>query len=310
MAPRSSLRSSVKAVVEAALASRPLALLSRRLRAGARLTLAYHNVVVGTEDRVVGDNSLHLRFDRLLEHLDTLRDRGLGVCPLGATRDVGERVAEVSISFDDACAGALRHAVPALAARGIPVTVFVAPGLLGCAAPWWDRLADPALGEIPASIRERALGEFKGRHAVVMGAAERFGWPIQPPNPACRIATLDELDAALEAHPGLMVGAHSWDHPNLAALDGVELTRELVRPLAWLRARWPERTVPWLAYPYGLESPAVRLAVREAGYVGALLVRGGWQRSLADPFGTPRLNVSSGLSSNGFRARLSGWISS
>ena len=156
--------------------------------------------------------------------------------------------------------------------------------------------------------RRRALREFRGRQDVVLDTASRLGWPVAPPDPRFRIAAAEEIDEALKIHPGLSLGAHSWHHPNLARLTALELTEELTRPLEWLQARWPTRTIPWLAYPYGLESPSVRRAVAAAGYEGAVLVAGGWHGRRVDPFGIPRYNVTSGLSTKGFQARLSGLL--
>ena len=123
-----------------------------------------------------------------------------------------------------------------------------------------------------------------------------------------RMRVTFEVDLALRAHQDLTLGSHSWGHPNLTCLSGQDLQDELTQPIRWLRDRWPGRSIPWLAYPYGLESQGVRLAASTAGYRGGLRVTGGWSRDEGNPFAFPRLNVSSGLSLNGFRARLAGFL--
>lgn len=309
MALNSTIRLQLKNIVESTLSSPPLASVGLRLRVRSRLNLAYHNVVDRPAKSSTGDTSLHLPISGFIAQLDAIQEARLVVRRVDEPRDPNGATAEVAVTFDDACAGALSMAVPLLAERGIPATIFVAPGLLGGSAPWWDRLAVASQGAVPPAVRDIALGQLKGRHEVVMAAAALRGWPTLEPDRSLRIATEREIETALGAHPKLTVGAHSWYHPNLTSLTEAELDDELARPLAWLRQRWPERIIPWLAYPYGLESPTVRRAASGAGYEGGLLVRGGWYREAPDPFGTPRLNVGSGLSINGFKARLNGFIS-
>jgi hypothetical protein len=66
---------------------------------------------------------------------------------------------------------------------------------------------------------------------------------------------------------------------------------------------------PWLAYPYGLASPSVAAAARGAGYTGALAIDGGWwPREVADRFMLRRWNAPAGISIEGFRLRLGGWL--
>lgn len=228
--------------------------------------------------------------------------------PLQAPLTAGSTRPEVAVTFDDAYAEAMAIAVPELAARGIPATVFVAPGILGSPSMWWDLLALPPDGVMGPGVRERALGQHRGEHAAIVAAMMPAGPAGAPPAPALRIATERELGTALAAHPGLTVGAHTWGHPNLTRLAAAELEEELVRPLEWLRSRWRDRTVAWLAYPYGLASPALVPAVERAGYAGSVLVQGGWQRPDSPAHATPRFNVSAGLSTPGFGARLNGYL--
>ena len=116
------------------------------------------------------------------------------------------------------------------------------------------------------------------------------------------MATEEELRSAIRT--GLVtLGSHSWSHPNLAALDEVELSGELSRPLEWLRSRF-EGVVPWISYPYGCSSPHVERAARALGYVAGLLIDGGWIRApMRRPFALPRRNIPAGLSGPGFSLR-------
>src|SRR5262249_6781191 len=150
-----------------------------------------------------------------------------------------------------------------LGRRGMPATVFVAPGLLG-GYTWWDVLGEANAGVIPDDARRYAIDELRGdRDRVVTWFAERGGRPgaheVLP-----RIATESQLDAAA-LQPGITFGSHSWSHRNLSALAANELEHELATSLAWLRARYAN-TIPWLTYPYGLASAAVERASEDARF--------------------------------------------
>jgi peptidoglycan/xylan/chitin deacetylase (PgdA/CDA1 family) len=107
-------------------------------------------------------------------------------------------------------------------------------------------------------------------------------------------------------HPGITLGSHTWAHPNLARLTASELQTELTKPLAWLRER-SFNLVPWLSYPYGIATPAVEAAARNAGYSGALVLGGGlFPPARVNRWAVPRENIPAGLSENGFVIRTSG----
>jgi len=273
-----------------------------------RLILSYHNVVAEETPPRHGDRSLHLPLERFREQLDVLTELGIPVLPLcGASLPHASAPPHVVITFDDAYAGALTLAVPELANRSMPATIFVAPGLLGAAAPWWDQLASPNEGAVPEQIRLDALERFRGEGAEILAHAAAEGWERGLCSPEHRIANEDELRLAVAGHGGLTVGTHTWSHPNLEALArGSEeaALRQLTETAYWLQTRFDNRAVPYVAYPYGLESPAVRRIASAAGLAGGLRVSGGWDNLRGDPFGIPRLNVTPGLSRNGFRARV------
>jgi peptidoglycan/xylan/chitin deacetylase (PgdA/CDA1 family) len=269
------------------------------------LVLAYHGVVpVG--ERPCGERSLHLPQATFAAQLDALLATH-DVVPLSASTDGprGKRP-QVVISFDDAYRGAMTVGLDELELRGLPATVFVSPGLFGTRT-WWDRLSDTATGAVPPAARAAALSAHQGRAERVIGA---FGAGATSLPPWAEIANEDEVRAAA-ARPGVTLGAHTWSHANLTALEPDDFVAELERPLAWLRSVG-QKGIPWLAYPYGLTSPAVARAAASAGYVGAFRIDGGWMPvNAAAPamrYDLPRLNVPSGLSLAGFRLRAAGLL--
>jgi peptidoglycan/xylan/chitin deacetylase (PgdA/CDA1 family) len=279
--------------------------MGRLARRGRVLVLAYHNVVPD-DWRYAGERSLHVRRSQFAAQLDALV-RTHSVLPLheALAGHPAERPVAV-ITFDDAYRGALTCGLPELAARGLPATVFVAPGILGqwC---WWDALANSYSGSIPPALRERCIGKLQGVAEQVLedvGGAR----PLPPPMPEYgHIATEDELAGAVRT-ARVTLGAHGWSHCNLAALaDEQRLREELTRSLHWLRQRFPGAAIPWLAYPYGRSDAKVSQLAADCGYSGGLLISGGWvPRRGGDPFAVPRLNVAAGLSVRGFQLRTSG----
>jgi peptidoglycan/xylan/chitin deacetylase (PgdA/CDA1 family) len=228
------------------------------------------------------------------------------IVPLAALNSapIGPRPRAV-LTFDDAYRGAVTVGVTEIVKRRLPATIFVAPGILGTAT-WWDRLADATTGDVSPTLRDTVLSSHRG---LAREAFAEFGPGSVSLPPWAEIAADHEVRTAA-AEPGITVGAHTWNHPNLTTLGADDLATELSRPLAWLRGLG-DNVLPWLAYPYGLTSPSVADAARRAGYIGAFRVDGGWMRSSPPPpsqqFDLPRMNVPSGLSLNGFRLKVSGF---
>jgi peptidoglycan/xylan/chitin deacetylase (PgdA/CDA1 family) len=298
-----------KTVIERVVVDSGLARLLAVRASGWGLVLAYHNVL---PDGVApaGDRSLHLARSAFVEQIDWIA-RHCAVVPLAdvvADGHGGGR-RRVAITFDDAYRGAVTVALPELARRGLPATMFVVPGAVG-AVPgqghtfWWDRFAS-ADGLDPA-FRTHALDALGGSDQAVGAWATSDGRRPSELGPAFQVASEGELVEAAR-FDGLTLGSHTWSHPNLARVSAADAPGELARPLEWLRARFA-RVLPWLSYPYGIANPALDGAVRGAGYTGAVLVSGGARRAQVDPLRTPRLNVPAGLSVRGLALRFAGLL--
>jgi peptidoglycan/xylan/chitin deacetylase (PgdA/CDA1 family) len=277
-----------------------------RLR-GRTLILAYHGIIPRGE-RAAGERALYVDQHTFGAQLDRVREVAR-VVPLDRVDDEPQNEIRVAISFDDAYQGAVTAGVEELAQRQLPATIFVAPGRLNGHVFWWDALAHRT-GALDPAFRERALGEFDGIDERVRAFAHQSRDAGSDDLPAfARAASVAELDAAVLRHGGITFGSHTWSHPNVARLDAAALREQMERPAEWLRQRYERHYIPWIAYPYGLESPLARDAAARAGYVGGLCITGGWHVATSvSRFARPRLNVSGGLSPNGFGARLNGTI--
>jgi len=296
------LKRPVKAMFERVLAIGAERAVKELGKRGATLVLAYHNIVPDRSRRG-GDTSLHLGFDVFRRQLDLLQrctrvvalDDMVGDEVLATSQDDRPHVA---ISFDDAYADALAVALPELAMRDLPATVFVAPGLLGTTSTWWDSYLGTAPDEAD-SRRNYALNTLAGDAAAIAAYALSRGWIASA---GAVIASEAELARAAMLR-GITFGAHSMTHPNLARLDLGTLKWELATSLEWLRARFSIFR-PWIAYPYGLSNPEVERAAEQAGYLAGFRVEGAWTTRCRSTFARTRLNVPAGVSDRGFLLRL------
>src|SRR5690606_31477793 len=211
------------------------------------LVLAYHNVV--TENKSdYGDASLHLSANLFHQHCEMLASQA-DVVALGAAWSDSPRP-RVAITFDDAYVGAVLNALPMLARRRWPVTVFVAPGMLGGQAFWWDSVICRGRRSLPRDFRARALVEGGGRGPGVMAMADASGFKSARPPAGALTASEQQLREALRESPLLSLGAHTWRHVCLSAVDRAEADREIRASLDWTRG-FGAQGIAQLAYPYG-----------------------------------------------------------
>jgi peptidoglycan/xylan/chitin deacetylase (PgdA/CDA1 family) len=279
----------------------------RRFSGRNGIVLAYHNIVPAG-DVPVGDSSLHLPFPAFKAQVDLLSKTHVIVSLkefLGSGAPYDKPMA--AITFDDAYRGGMELGVTELIGRDIPVTVFVAPGLLDSEGFWWDLVADPSLGEVPAGFRDHAFETLGGRQELILERAGSVDVNRKPLPDLYRPAAAEYLDA-LARHPLVSLGSHTWNHVHLPTVPPGEAAKELQRSRAWLQ----DHSVcePFLlSYPYGAFHEGLEALVREAGYEAAFLVEGGAMRRRdihACSMTIPRLNVPRDLSPEGFQLRVSG----
>lgn len=290
--------------------------LARRCHRDSAVILAYHNILP-SEAPPVGDRSLHLPRSMFARQLDLLvqTHRIVSLERLlrpGESDDTDSRPTAV-LTFDDAYRGALTAGLEELRRRGLPCTVFVAPGKLGDQSLWWDEAAEAEGGHLDHETRSMLLSEYRGSRArIEPWLEERNADPPHLP-PHARTVTESELSEVVSSFE-LTLGSHTWSHPHLPALarestDTVE--QELVASREWLEERFPGAFRRWLAYPYGAASDRLAATVASAGYGHAVLIDGGLcEPEMLDrrPRALPRFNVPSGLSLRGFRLRTAGLL--
>jgi peptidoglycan/xylan/chitin deacetylase (PgdA/CDA1 family) len=274
------------------------------------LVLAFHNVV--SERNVPrGDRSLHLRVTTFCTIVDWLAEE-FDVVPLDQaldSPDSPEARPRAAITFDDAYVGAISVAIPELWRRRLPATVFAISNADPGQTFWWDALADGFSDGMPDSVRDAALTEAQGDEDAVRAWAHKQGLPLSELDGEFVASSWDSIRLAAKL-PGITIASHTRSHPNLAELGAEEVVRELEGSRRELERQIPESR-PWLAYPYGLSSPAVETVAESVGYELAFQVTGGLIRrkdALPSRYALPRLNIPAGLSLRGFRLRAAGLL--
>ena len=295
----------LKYPVEKALSSASVSWMTRHRLRGKRLILAYHGVIPeGAE--VAGERTLFIRQEDFRAQLDMLAEF-TDVAPLEMIDEEGDGRPRIAITLDDAYRGAVREGVQELVARGLPATIFVAPGRLNDHVFWWDAMAGK--GDLDQRVRDYALHALSGNDEKVRRWAVSAGVQVSEAIPEyARAASLAELKAAVR-NPGITVGSHTWSHANLASLGITEIVTEVARSREWLHREFPGRVVDWLAYPYGLDSIAAHAALAHSSYAAGVRISGGWHRSdRVSRYARPRLNVPAGWSVAGLKARTLGAV--
>jgi peptidoglycan/xylan/chitin deacetylase (PgdA/CDA1 family) len=91
---------------------------------------------------------------------------------------------------------------------------------------------------------------------------------------------------------GMEIGSHTMTHPRLNNLDAAAVKLELTKSFDVLTEVLGQKPVSF-AYPYGngQDNPAVRKAVKDAGYLWATTVHQGKADLAGDPYRLNRIFV-------------------
>jgi peptidoglycan/xylan/chitin deacetylase (PgdA/CDA1 family) len=217
----------------------------------------------------------------------------------------------VCITFDDGYANNCDVALPILKVRGIPATVFVAPGFLGGGRMFNDTVIE-AVRRAPSEIdltREglgrHVLDDDDARLRAIAAILPVLKYLPQSERLQRAAAIAERVGAELPGdlmmteeqvcrlhREGVAIGAHTLNHPILANVDDATARREIVESKARLE-HMIGAPVTTFAYPNG--GPAkdytprdVALA-REAGFEVAVSTAWGAATPSSDPLQIPRI---------------------
>ncbi len=180
------------------------------------------------------------------------------------------------LSFDDGLISCRTGALPALAERGLPWTVYLVSDLVGRSLAPDDRIAREMFG-------------FAGAGTTL----DFLGW--------------DECRAM--ADNGVTFGSHGATHARLATLDDAAAVREIAGSKTTIE-RELGRPCTHFCPPFGIadrdfDSRRDPVLAREAGYRSFVTGRRGPARRGADPFGLGRDHVLAGWGTHQLRFFLS-----
>jgi peptidoglycan/xylan/chitin deacetylase (PgdA/CDA1 family) len=305
----------------------------RPRRRASPVILLYHRVVERDRDPL----GVCVSPANLAAQLDVLRaEREL--VPLDQILGGDVPPSAAAVTFDDGYRDNLEAAAPALAAAGVPATLFVATGPVAKGDGfWWDeleRILRTATGRLEPVVELSLSGQRRafrvaepGEREVARGHLQRW---LQPMAPAQIRSALRELRSwarlpesvdtpeedrpmtpeevrAFADTPRLSIGAHGRSHRSLRHADAGTQDAEI--------AGSRDDIVTWLgseptcfSYPFGFPGAdfddAVMARVRAAGFSLGVTTAPGSIRS-ADRLALPRSAVPD-LDGNAFHAWLCG----
>lgn len=286
------------------------AALSRGGPHGSLLVLMFHRVLP-EPDGLLPDEPDQQRFSTLIE----LLSKCFRILPLAEamrllqSSHIPRRAA--CITFDDGYANNCDVALPVLAAKGVPATVFVAPGFLDGGRMFNDTVIE-TVRRAPKylDLRHLGLGEYRlvdqasrsGAIAALLGQLKY----LEPTERLQRIESIvsaagvnlpDDLmmksEQVLRLHrAGIEIGAHTVDHPILTSIDDRTAMQQISDSKQRLE-RIIGSPVTSFAYPNGgplrdYDGRHVSM-VRRAGFSHALSTAWGSATRDCDPFQVPRI---------------------
>jgi peptidoglycan/xylan/chitin deacetylase (PgdA/CDA1 family) len=229
----------------------------------------------------------------------------------------------VAITFDDGYVDNLKFGKPRLEAAGVPATVFITTGQIGCPDEfWWDELARIVLcsqaaidvrvqigadlcpeeaprpkwraWNPPATAREAAYLELWRRLQECQpgerdaSMARLRALPSAPVENDSR--AMDRAEIRRLASASISLGAHGVSHQPLPSL-APEARKAEIRQSGETCRSITGQPVEGFAFPHGAADDATRRLVAEAGYSWACSTESHSVQPGEDPYSLPRLQV-------------------
>lgn len=287
----------------------------------------YHRIADDPDDPY----SLCVSPERFAQQLEVLVSRAR-VVPLDEVRPPG-RLPAVALTFDDGYADNLLDALPVAEHFGVPFTVFVTSRMLGSTTGfWWDRLARALVraDRVAASVRfpggpvAIATGTDDAARAGLAQLHRRLSpLPVEQidrlvaeicadldptaVSPTPRLLTVEQL-RTLSRHPLVTIGAHTTDHPLLAA-QPPDAQSETIAASKGDLERAVGAEIRHFAYPFGHRASfdgRAMDAVRQAGFATACSTLRGCVTRWSNPLCLPRRMVKD-WEPGAFGAMLDSW---
>ena len=282
------------------------------LLAPPRLSILIFHRVHAEPDALFPDEPDAARFDRLMGFVaSSFRVMTLGQA-INVLSDGSLPSRALVITFDDGYADNAEVALPILRSHGLPASFFVSTGFLDGGRMWNDSVIACLRACKHAEVDLEAFG--LGRYALSSPALRRKAIDaLLPRIKYLSLADRQQEIARLQAisgvarlptdlmmrsqqvrdlhHAGMEIGAHTVNHPILAAIDAAEAEHEIKQGKQALEAIL-DSAVDVLAYPNGkpdrdYDSRHVAMA-RRLGFRGAVSTAPGAAHTGDDLFQLPR----------------------
>ncbi|MDE3009390.1 MAG: polysaccharide deacetylase family protein [Pseudomonadota bacterium] len=221
----------------------------------------------------------------------------------------------LALTFDDGWEDNVRNAAPLLRQAGAPACIFLCPGRMDSASPYWPETAvgvwrsavatngagltalqallQTALGAAACQSPEDLLALLKrlapaARGQVLAACVARFPAAAAPCD---RTMRWDEARSLREGD--ICFGSHTMHHEILSNLDAPAMDRELAESRRLIAVESGE-DLALFSYPNGDWNAAARARVEAAGYRLAFANDPGVWCADTDPLAIPRINLSEG----------------
>jgi peptidoglycan/xylan/chitin deacetylase (PgdA/CDA1 family) len=271
-------------------------------RRGAVVVLTFHRVVRESEYRKVhslpGIIVLQRTFEQLAAHIAKKYEAvDLSMAEPGEPDD---RL-RVAVTFDDGWSDNYANALPIALAYGLPMAIFLCPGLADCNSPFWPehvvallRAAYPnATDEDIEAAIEKLKFSSPEESPSIADLAQARGSKRAPAEPRSPDSTLSWKEIAVMDQVGVVFGAHSHTHRILTGVADNAARWEVRESKAAIERALGKRC-DLFAYPNGDWSSQTRRILNESGFRLAFTTqRGAWTAD-SDPLAIPRANVYEG----------------
>jgi peptidoglycan/xylan/chitin deacetylase (PgdA/CDA1 family) len=257
------------------------------------VVLALHRVL--DEEQASRTNSLSGMFlrRRTFEALAAYANRNLMTVDVVGGGEMGSRRRPCcALTFDDGWEDNYSVAWPIAQAHGIPITIFVCPGLIGQDAPFWpERMA----GEVRAAYTgisepqlQRLIEWLKTRPSVREDAIKNLPAASVSGGPDKTLGWNQIFEMDLD---GVTIGAHTQTHVLLTTVPRETARTEIAQCRDDLEQAL-KKPCQVFAYPNGNYSEDVRNLLVSEGFERAFTTRPGIWTADSDPLAIPRKCIS------------------
>lgn len=281
-------------------------------KAGSILVLNFHRVLNEAEFEATNSPAgMIVRTQTFADILAFLSSRYQFV-DLRDSRKPEELSLRLAITFDDGWEDNYRNAAPLLDKIDAPVCIFICPGRMANASPYWPETVagvwklvvgdDGGWQELQAILRVEGVKteynsldgllaslkqlEPERRDRVLSTLVARFPAPAQVHD---RTMGWEEIRSL--RNEGFCFGSHTMHHEILTTLSESQIDAELVTSRQQV-AKETGEDIPLFSYPNGDWSPVARDRVAAAGYELAFANDSGVWSNATDPLVIPRINLN------------------